>query len=779
MKDAIRLALMASAGLWAVAAPVYAQDSQDNQDSDSANADGEIIVTATRRAERLQDVPLAVNAISGEDLAEAGFRNLTDIQYQFSGVQFGVTGQDGGFRLRGVGTAGGFSSASEQNVGTVVDNVVIPFGNPIGSLGDLERVEVLKGPQGTQFGKNASSGVVNITTMRPALGEVSGNAYASYAELNEHDIHGSINLPLGSKAALNVYGFHRQHDGFVRNVVRNETWGGQENYGARAKLLWEPTDDLSIYVIGDWSRINREGPIQLWTLQRIPSLANPQTAGRFNPVLALGIVPGFNNTVSAEEGPGFSAEVNYGGSLEINYSLGDYTLTSVSAYRKLDERPQAFALDTTPLPIFTAQGSGIDRSFISEEIRLTSPQGATFEYVAGVYLSRLKSGYDGFTSAQLRPGQPFNPFIVSITNGRNTATTKSDSIAGFIDGSVRLAESFRILGGLRVQKDNVDAAAFTVIDPNFPPAPPGPPRPNVVNNYTPRPLATGSTSATDWSGRIGFDFKPSENILLFGTLARGYLGPTVTFSGLTGTRVEVAPQTVRDITFGAKMQFLDKALTVNVNAFFDKYKNLQTQVLRNNEFITENAGGFNADGFELELIMRPSERFSFNAGYTYSKTRFTDYVTDCPQNFQAAGAAAIAANCTEPTTVGGVARYQARGEPLPGAPLHSLTVGADFNQPVGDRLLFEASANYYLRSRVQYNVGNPDSAQDGYGIAGLNFALGDVDGAWRVSLFARNLFDTRFHAAIGPLSFSAPGGIWNWNTRDGRRTLGASIETRF
>ena len=776
MKKAVKFALLATVGFSAISMPAFAQEADETEAS--AN-DGEIIVTATRRAERLQDVPLAVNAVSGEQLAESGFQSLTDIQYQFSGVQFGVTGQDGGFRLRGVGTAGGFSSSSEQNVGTVVDNVVIPFGNPVGSLGDLERVEVLKGPQGTQFGKNASSGVVNITTKRPTLGEFNGSAFASYAELNEHDFHGSLNVPLGTTAAVNVYAYHREHDGYVQNVVRNESWGATENYGVRGKLLWEPSEDLSIYLIGDWSKSTRTGPAQLWTLQRTPNLSNPQSAGRFNPLLALGVVPGFNNTVSAEDGAGYGGEVNFGSSLEINYDLGDYTLTSVTAYRKLDEKRQEYSLDTSPLPIFAAQSTGVDRSFLSEEIRLTSPSGGTLEYVAGVYLSQLKSGFGSYTSAQLRPAQPFNPFIVSITNGRNTSSTKSDSIAAFVDGAVRLGESFRILGGLRVQKDSVEASNFSVIDPNFAPAPPGPPIPNVVNNYSARPLVTGSTKATDWSGRIGFDYKPSEDILLFGTLARGYLGPTVTFSGLTGTRVAVKPQTVQDITVGAKMQFLDKALTVNVNAFFDTYKNLQTSVLRNNEFITENAGGFKANGFELELVMRPSDRFSVNAGYTFSDTKFTDYVTDCPQNFQAAGAASIAANCVEPTTAGSVARYQARGEALPGAPKHSLTTGVDFNQPIGESLVFEASANYYLRSRVQYNVGNPEAAQKGYGIAGLNFSLGDADDAWRISVFARNLFNTRFHAAIGPLSFSAPGGIWNWNTRDGRRTIGASAEMRF
>ena len=743
-------------------------------------APGEIIVTATRRAERLQDVPLAVSALTGAQLQESGFQNLQDIQYQFSGVQFGVTGQDQGFRLRGVGTAGGFSSSSEQNVATVVDNVVVPFGNPITSLGDLDRVEVLKGPQGTQFGKNASSGVVNITTRRPDLNEFGGSAFVSYGSLDEHDIHGSLNIPIGGTAGFAVYAFHRQHDGFIRNVVRNETWGGTENYGVRAKLLFQPSDDFSAYLIGDYSKMERFGPGQLWTLQRLPPLSNPQTAGRFNPVLALGIVPGFNNTLTAEEGPGYDSEENFGVSLELNFGLGgDYNLTSVTAFRGLDDGPREFALDLSPLPIFTAQTTGLDREFMSQELRLSSPKGSAFEYIAGIYLSSLKAAdLDDYTSAQLRPGQPFNPFITSITNGRNRSSTTSDSAAAFVDGTFGLTDTFKLIGGLRLQHDKVDAKNFSTIDPNFLPGPPGPPRPNVVNFYTARPLVTGSTSRTDWSGRAGFQFEPTQDLLFFGTVARGYLGPTVTFSSLTSTRVEVNPQTVQDITIGAKTQFFDRMLTLNGNVFYDKYKNLQTSVLRNNEFITENAGGFEAKGFEIEAVVRPMRRLSINAGYTFSDTKFTDYVTDCPANIQAAGAAAIAATCREPAAPGGVARFQARGESLPGAPKHSVTLGADFSQPIGS-LELDLSANYYYRSRVQYNVGNPDASQPGYDTVGLSAGVGAADGAWRIGAFVRNLFDKRFHAAIGPLSFSAPGGIYNWHTREGRRTIGVSGEVRF
>ena len=780
-------AILGTASLIALAAPAAAQDSgaattsSANLPAEGATAAaevdaGDIIVTATRRSERLQEVPIAVSAITGDQLAEAGFRSLQDIQYQFSGVQFGTSPNDAGFRLRGVGTAGGFSSASEQNVGTVVDNVVIPFGNPVASLGDLDRVEVLKGPQGTQFGKNSSSGVVNITTRRPDLTKFAGSAYGSYAELNEHDVHGSINLPIASTAAINVFAFHRQNDGFLKNIVRNEKWGGNENYGVRAKLLWQPSDDFSAYLIGDWSRNKRKGPGQLWTLNRLPSFANPLMAARFGPILALGIVPGFNNEKSAEEYPGYGGEENYGASLELNKEFGDYSLTSITAYRKLDTRPNIYSIDGTNLPIFTAQENGVDQSFVSEELRLTSPKGDALEYVAGFYLSRRKAGYGSTASAQLRPALPFNPVTISITAGLNTTQTKTDSAAGFIDGSFRLNDRFRLLGGLRYSYDWVDAASFSRIDPAYPPGvgPNG-----FIVPYTPRALATGSVNKGDWSGRGGLEFKPAGDILLFATIARGYLGPTVTFSGLTGTRSQVDPQTVRDITIGAKTQFFNRRLTLNGNIFFDNYKNLQTSVFNGVEFLTENAGGFKASGFEIESSLRISPLLSLNGSFTYSKTRFTDYVTACPNSVLAQGAAAIAAQCNAPGSTAGTPLFQARGEPLAGAPKYSATAGIDFKQPIGNSYELDASVNYYYRSKVSYDVGNTLSVQRGYDTVGGTIGVGDVDSKWRVAAFVRNAFDKRFHSSVIGLPFADPGGEVNWLTREGRRTIGGSVEFRF
>ncbi len=774
-----------SASIMALATPVAAQTAAVPA-ADAPIDAGDIVVTATRRNERLQDVPLAVSAISGEQLAEGGFQKLTDIQYQMAGVQFGSSPNDSGFRLRGVGTAGGFSSSSEQNVGTVVDNVVIPFGNPVNSLGDLERVEVLKGPQGTQFGKNASSGVINITTARPNMDQVSGMIFGSYGELNEININGQVNLPLGKTAALGVFGFYRRNDGFLNNVLLKKLWGGEENYGGRAKLLWEPADGLSVYLIADWSKTSRVGPGQLWSLNALPSdvAFNPLMGLRFANLAALGVTPGFNNEKSVEDYDGYSSEQNYGGSLEINYELGSgLNLTSITALRKLDAGPQQYAIDGSSFPIFTARESGTDQSFFSQELRLSSAKGSQLEFTGGVYYSARKVGDNGtFASAQLRPAFPFTPIalgptlnatpIVSITNGFSNTQTKSDSYAAFVDGKFHVSDQFAILGGLRIQRDKVDSRHSSAIDPAFAPGtvdfsitPPG-----FVVPYGASPLDTGSISKTGWSGRGGFEYKPTRDFMLFATIARGYLGPTVTFSGLTGTKSSVQPQTVRDITIGIKSQLFNRAVTFNANLFFDTYKNLQTSVFNGVEFLTENAGGFRANGFEFDTAWRVSPEFSLSGSFTYSDTKFTDYITACP-NVVKAGYTCVTQN--------GASVVQAAGEPLSGAPKYSATAGADIRLPVNDRLTFDWSANLYYRSSVQYDVANAISFQPGYLTVGLNAGLGHPDGNWRIGVFARNLLDKRFHTAVIGLPFSDPGGEVNWLSREGRRTLGVSAQVKF
>lgn len=761
--------LLASAALLGMvaASPAMADEAPAQQ----ATAPGEIVVTAQRRAERLQDVPLAVSAISAQQMTSGGFQKLSDLQYQVSGLQFGSSPNDAGYRLRGVGTAGGFASASEQNVGTVVDNVIIPFGNPVNSLGDLERVEVLKGPQGTQFGKNASSGVVNITTAKPKFDRVSGKVFASYGSLNEVNTNAQLNLPTSENSAIGLFGFYRQNDGFLYNATLKKYWGDEASYGGRAKFFYQPSDDFSVYIIGDYSRTSSHSPGQLWTLNALPSTmaTNPLMAARFGGLSALGITPGFNNTVSAENTDGWTSERNFGASIEINKRLGAMNLTSITAYRGFIQGASQYGIDASPVTVFQARETNKHQAFLSQEIRLTSPSGSKLEYTTGIYASRRKTGNPGdYSSAQLLPANPFSAFYVSISGGQSNTQTRSDSVAGFIDGKYHVNEHVSLLGGFRYQYDWVNASYHSIIDPAYAPG-------TLVNGifvtpYTPSPLLTGATSKGGWSGKAGAEYKVDRDLMFFGTIARGYLGPTVAFSGLTGTRTNVNPQTVRDITIGLKSQLFNRAVTFNASAFFDKYNNLQTSVFNGTEFLTENAGGFEAKGFEFDARWRVSPEFSLNGGLTYSDTKFTDYVTACP--------AVVKANLTCYTS-NGTSLVQAAGEPLSGAPKVSFTFGADVKLPINDRLAFDWSTNVYYRSKVQYDVGNALSYQPGYYTIGLNTGVGAPDGGWRVGLFVRNLLDQRFHASVIGLPFADAGGEVNWLTREGRRTIGVSATAKF
>ncbi|WP_317928465.1 TonB-dependent receptor [Halioxenophilus sp. WMMB6] len=733
----------------------------------------EIVVTATRRAERLQEVPLAVNAVSGEQLKKTAFKDITDIAYTFSGVQYGETPNDDGFRVRGIGTMGGFSSASEAPVGLVVDNVVVGFGNPMGSLGDIERVEVLKGPQGTQFGKNASSGVINVTTRRPDTEAFSGSIYTSYATLNEHDINGLINLPLSDTMAMSVYAFSREHDGYVDNVVRNEEWGGRKNYGTRVKFSADPSDTLSLYLIADYSKEKLTGPGQVWTLNKLSdSAASPGGAFGlpFVDLNGLGVTVGSENDESIEDGEGYIDTENYGVSLQADLDIGEYTLSSITAWREYNEGEFRYAIDAAPYSKFKARETGQIKRLYSQELRITSPAHDSFEYVAGLYLSRQETGLGNDASATLAPAQPYlDQPVISITNGDSTTQTTSDSAAIFIDGKFHINNQFSLLGGLRLTRDKVEAETYSQVDNDF--------ATDVTIPYGPRPYQKADASETDVSGRFGVEYQAAEDLLLYGTYAKGYLGPTITFSGLTGTQSSVAPQKVDDVTIGFKSQFMDRRLTLNGNIFYDDFTDLQTSVFDGFEFLTQNAGGAETKGLELEVTYLMTPNLTVNASYTYSDAEFTDYITDCPKSIVAAGNELTL--CAEPGSNSTTHLYQADGQPLPGAPKNSAVLGFVYDNQLTDKLLFDIAANASYRSATQNSVGDKNTIQEGYTIVNLSAGLNSAEDTWRVGLFVRNLFDKDYNSAILSLPFADAGSYVNWRVRNAERTVGAEVSYSF
>jgi iron complex outermembrane recepter protein len=689
-----------------------------------------------------------VSAITSDQIQAAGINSIQDIGKAVSGVTFGLSPQDAGFRVRGVGSMGGFTSASESPVGIVVDGVVMGLGPVVESMIDVERIEALKGPQGTQFGKNASSGVVSITTRRPKLGRTEGEASASFGSLSERQLNATVNLPLGETVAARVSLFERSHGGYVENITRNETWGGLKAYGARVKLLFKPSEALDVLFSVDATKIEGDGPGQLWTLRR-PSPAAPAPAG---------ITASATNTQTTENAASFEDQGSSGGSLEVNYRLGDYTLTSVTAHREREIQCR-FGLDTTAAPRFEG-GCDKDYEQDSQELRITSPRGRV-EYVAGVFWSKVLSDTRDSAWLNVAPG-----VFANLTNGVNRTVTDTRSTALFADGKLRLSDTTSLLAGVRLTRDEVEARNATDTSGPLPQLgrPPGFLTPGTAREQQ------GDSSASKPSGRLGGEWKPSADLLVYATAARGYLGPTTTFSGTNGTRTDVSAQTVDDITIGFKSQWLDRRLTLNGSVFNDTYKNLQVGVFDGIEFLTQNAGGMRSRGIELDTSLRFGGGLTGRASITYADAQFTDFVTSCPGTGDRTRCYTVGTSTT--------LLYQAAGQPLTGAPKVTASLGLDYGTTVGSFLL-DASASASYRSKASYGVGETDYVQDAFTVVNAAIKLSPDHEKWHVGVFARNLFDEHYQAAVIGLPFTAPGGVVNWNTRDARRTIGVTVGVKF
>jgi iron complex outermembrane receptor protein len=749
---------LAAGGLVALCLPALAQTTApadapaDPPAAEARNARLDTVtVTATRRAERLQDVPLSVSAATAGQIEKAGINSIEDVSKVVSGVTVGKSPQDSGFRVRGVGTLGGFTSASEMPVGVVIDGVVMGLGPTLESMADVERLEALKGPQGTQFGKNASSGVVSITTRRPRLGKFEGDVSATLGSLGERQVQGTLNLPISDTVAARVTGFDRSVDGYLDNITRNETWGGSKASGARGKLLIKPDRDLDILLSADVTRIQNAGPGQMWTLRRAPA---------FGYTTPTGITPGADNTSTAENARSFEKFGAQGASAEINYRLGEHTLTSVTAHRSRDTACR-FGLDQTASPTFEA-ACAKDYQQDSQEFRLTSPRGKV-EYVTGVYFSRLRSHTQDSAWLNVAPGT-----FLNLTNGINDTLTESRSTALFGDGKLRLDDSFSVLAGLRATRDAVTAT--NTADTSQTLADLGSPAGFMIP-ATARAAQTGENGATKPSGRLGFEWKLAKDTLVYATMARGYLGPTVTFSGTNGTRTDVKAQTVDDVTIGFKTQMLDRTVTVNGSVFHDRYKNLQVGVFNGVEFLTENAGSMTSKGFELDTSARLSGGFTARGSLTYADARYGDYVTKCPDTGDAARCYTLPGGTTS--------LYQAAGQPISGAPKLTGVLGLDYSRDLDNGYTLDGSLNASFRSKTNYGAGETDHVQSGYAIVNAAVKLSAEGDKWHVGLWARNLFNRSYQTAVIGLPFAAPGGLVNWTTRDAQRTIGVTVGAKF
>ncbi len=732
-------------------------------------ASGDIIVTAQRRSENLQNVPIAITVVGGEALKANNFTNISDTQYLAPSLKFTPTPGTASFSIRGVGSQA-FDYSVEQSVGISLDDVIqtLPRGLSLNTLADVERIEVLRGPQGTLFGKNTSAGLISIITRRPKLGEYSTEGQVQYGSRNELQAYNIVNIPLGDTLAARVRASYQLRDPIVRTVSTGSIPKNRD-YQFNGKLLWEPTLALSLYAIGDYQ--NSVGDPGVWTLRTFGAgTVAPGVGNTFvrTSNTALGIVPSPTNR---ESGNGVRSSINtetYSGQLTANLSLGDHELTSITAYKHLDYAAEAEA-DSSPLTVLDNNRGAVKAHQFTQELRLASPTGRAFEYVIGGFYYKQKLDSTQRQSGGLGYLPNNSPIQISTVGGLSNFGLRIENYAAFGELTLRPVDRIRVIGGLRYTHDDISSSVFISEIPGVCGFELLIARVCHATVLPTNPIG-GSTKKGALTGRGGIEVDLAPRVMAYATVSRGYKGAGI--ATVNALLSNVRPETVWSEEVGLKSQFFDRKLTLNIAAFHSKYTDFQTQVFDPSvppagTFLTGNAGGLRTQGVETEFSVRPLTGLVLSGGISYIDAKFTDYFPAC----YSGQTAAQGCNLQGPT-------FDARGTRLPNSPKWSYTLAGSYETPEFNGLKGFVNANYAHRSSVIFGVGNPNTFQPGYGILNMSVGIGDAEGHARFSVFAKNLANKRFAGTIFPTFFDA-GGYSQILPDQAYRRIGAALDFRF
>ena len=757
---------------------------------------GDIVVTAQKRTERLQDVPVAVSVLSGDAVANSSKPSLEGAAALVPSLNFVKAGTalNQTLFLRGLGTAT-LSIAVEPSVSTVLDGVVLSrAAEAFTDLTDIERLEVLRGPQGTLFGKNASAGVVNIISKRPKDvfgGELEAGLY--FDNGTEYRVKGAVDLPLGSGLRTRTTAFYDNYNGNIFNIAPNvnRRVNGLEHYGVRTLIEADISDAVKLTLIGDYHRNNDDCCADV--IGGAPLFGFGSTAGTpgtINPAPLATIQAGLptingNKTRAVNQNlVTRTIETGYGFSGQFDAELGNQTVTSITAYRNFanneirdgDFYSQAYI--SAPQSHDLGPQTGYT---VSQELRLTSPGNQFFDYVLGAYYSytytkrvfQRDNVICAAASGAVIPAGVLVPCsgplaAPSVTAfGKATFDSRQKNLAIFAQGTLNLSDAFRLIGGIRYTADQLNVSFVRVTSPgnraSQPPFDQG-----VYDQYLtllaagtpPLTAQTGAipftngvpfkskTTSDNFSGKVGAQFDFSRQSTGYASYTRGYKGPAYNlFFNLQPTGVKaLEPETSQSYEVGLKNSLMGGALTLNLAAFYAKYDNFQANnpdSLTINGVTTvigrfTNAGTVSTRGVELDVSYRPVRDFTISGGAAYTNAHIDKF---------------------RPPAVRTVNDIVPDGTRLPFAPRFKGSLSMDYRIRTGGAVDFALGAQGTYQSD-QDSILSPDpivrraSQIDGYGIVNASVALVDPNDNWKLTILARNLFDTSYAAAIvtgGPL----------------------------
>lgn len=725
------------------ALPFTAAHAQDSRAKDQKVEVEAIIVTAQHRKENSQTVPISITTVSGKTLEESGYQEITDLQYVVPGVQYDPT-QGSAFQIRGVGsTSFDFSNAKSVNV--VVDDVVMDGQRANGLIGveDIQRVDVLMGPQGTLFGKNSTSGAIVVSTNSPVLGQFSGKVNASYGERNDRIVNATVNVPVTENSALRLSIFDQGQDGYGRYTQLNRKLGTVHEYGARVKYLIKPTEALQVVLAADYAR-HDDSSIRT-------AVAPPANLAALLPL--YGVTPGPKNADSADTSIGAIRSPEWGASANVTYKIGNDTLTSITAYRGTQyyNNTPADLLPTTVFAYIPYNYGRLKTEKFSQELRWASPTGQFFEYVGGLFYNELSAKQSQLQWATLgKPlvsgGVPLTTFYAltgAIGVNGNTALFDATNITTAAYGQVKfnLTPRFSLaLGGRYTSDNNSQSLSFF----NTPSLPITGVNATFIATSAPPVYPSGRVRGDDVSYRISPQYKISDTVMIYGTYSTGYKPGGIAFVGNKFNPYKA--ETVEAYELGIKSELLERRLRLNLSLFKSDFTQFQTTILTKipdgqggfiNASAIGNAGGLRSQGAELTFAWRATPNLSFNGGVTYTDAKFTDYVAN-------------------PTT-------DYTNTRLTNAPRVQGFLASDYSHIFANNVLVKAHIDYAYRSEVWTVVGQPAySHVPEYGLLNARLTIAPNHSPLQFGLYGRNLGNTYFstgwqqYGALQLLHYTSP-----------------------
>jgi iron complex outermembrane receptor protein len=714
----------------------------------------EVTVTATRREEPLQRVPVAVSVLSGKDLQTQNLNNLEDASSVLPTVSFrtGASNKDRDIFVRGIGTIT-TSPGVDPSVSTVIDGVVLARpGQATVELLDVDRIEVLRGPQGTLFGKNASAGVVNIVTSDPQ------QASRGYADASYFGGGGEYRLKAGVSGTLvpdEVFGsisaLYSRYGGNVDNLATGVTLNGYSHSGTHVKLLLKSSDRVRITLNADYMHSVDTVPTG------VPSSSGQATypTGTVTPnpafaavLAASGLVPSLQNSSVSQNVNSNVRDVNGGASIVADYTQDDFTLTSVTAWRRWqNEQLQDYDQISQLTASFPAVRDHGDLSFyqLSEETRIASPQGGLIEYQAGVFYMHTAD-----SETYLRDDTQLSVTGQSPNSGTAVFGTRSDNYSIFGETNLRITSGLRALLGARVVEDELSyrfqristaSVAIPAILPSF--------------------SSSGSTSDLGYTGRAGLQYELNRDLNSYVTYSRGYSGPAynIFFNMSAPAADALKPETSSSYELGLKSRAANQRLQVDIALFltyFDNYKASFPDVL-NGALVTRliNAGSVSTRGVELDFAYLPRDDLTISGAAAATRARVDNF--NCP--------AGAGPGCN------------INGQPLPFAPDWKLDINAQYVIQARGSLHWVLASDFQWQSRVQYQLTETaDTTQGAYGIWNASVTLADDLRGWSVRALVKNITDTNYSEYLAHGDFA---GVMRWLPRDASRYAGIDVRKSF